>query len=353
MKKGTDAGLRTHPDSDYVHPDKLEFDPENPRFGGLLTGKSQEELQHAIFGEPYYASELVDSLVENGFIDYEPLVVSQKDDRFVVIEGNRRLAAVRHIRANLTQYPNRKSDLDSLPVLIFPSDPDKREESAMRVYLGVHHLLGFREWPPVSKAVFLERQSQNKGGLDQIIKEVRITKQQARRFLVPYRLMREAGLKLPPGDDFWVLAEALQRAGVKSFVQLDVDANTLEVNSFNKRNLVHLLDDLYGSRTTGTTRRDAASRKVKDTRDLSLFAKVISSDKARLHLHSGESLEEAAIYVDTRDQSLKRLATITKELSLLVGKILTRGSKETEDLALQEAVKRLDGAVKGFLRKHA
>src|SRR5580692_11451714 len=83
MKKGIDAGKRTHPDSDYVHPDKLEFDPENPRFGGLLTGKSQEELQLAIFGEPYYASELVDSLLENGFIDYEPLVVARKADKFI------------------------------------------------------------------------------------------------------------------------------------------------------------------------------------------------------------------------------------------------------------------------------
>ncbi len=353
MKKGTQAGRTTHPDSDYVHPDQLEFDPENPRFGGLLSGKSQEELQLAIFGEPYYASELVDSLVENGFIDYEPLVVRRKGNNFIVIEGNRRLAAVRYIRSNLDQYPNRKSDLDSIPVLIFPEAADEREESAMRIYLGLRHLLGFREWPPISKAVFLDRQSKNEGGLDQIIKEVRITKQQARRFLVPYRLMHKASLTLPPGDDFWVLAEALQRAGVKAFIQLDVDATTLEVRSYNKRNLLQLLDDLYGSRTPGSRRRDPANRKVKDTRDLSLFAKVVSSEKARLHLHAGESLEEAGIYVDTREQSLKRLGTITKEMSRLVRKILAHGSKENEALALQEAFKRLDSAVKVFLKKHA
>jgi hypothetical protein len=353
MKKGTQAGRATHPDSDYVHPDQLEFDPENPRFGGLLSGKSQEELQLAIFGEPYYASELVDSLVENGFIDYEPLVVHRKGNNFVVIEGNRRLAAVRHIRSNLAQYPNRKSDLDSIPVLVFPETADQREESAMRIYLGLRHLLGFREWPPISKAVFLDRQSKNEGGIDQIIKEVRITKQHARRFLVPYRLMKEAGLKLPPGDDFWVLAEALQRAGVKAFLQLEVDANTLEVRSYNKRNLLQLLDDLYGSRTPGTGRRDPASRKVKDTRDLSIFSKIISSDKARMSLQAGKSLEEAAIYVDTREQSLKRLATITEEMSLLVHKLAGRSSKETEALTLHEAFKRLESAVKVFIKKHA
>src|SRR5580700_5110964 len=200
MKKETRPDPATHPASDYVHPDKLAFDPENPRFGGLLSGKSQGELQLQIFGEPYYASELVDSLVENGFIDYEPLVVRRKGNIFSVIEGNRRLAAVRYIREHLDQYPERKSDLDSIPVLIFPDARDAQEESAMRVYLGIRHLLGFREWPPVSKAVFLDRQTKSEGGLDQIIKEVRITKQQARRFLIPYRLMRKADLMLPPGD---------------------------------------------------------------------------------------------------------------------------------------------------------
>ena len=337
----------------YVHPDDLEFDPENPRFGGLLSGKNQHELQAAIFGEPYYASELVDSFLENGYGDYEPLIVRRKHNSFVVIEGNRRLAAVRHIRSNLDQYPKRKSDLDAIPVLVFPESEDERQESAMRVYLGIRHLLGFREWPPLSKAVFLDRQSKNEGGLDQIIKEVRITKQQARRFLIPYRLMRTAGLKLPPGDDFWVLAEALQRAGVKAFVQLDVDPNNLEILSYSKQNLLQLLDDLYGNHKAGTNRRDPTTRRVKDTRDLSEYARVISSDKARLHLHRGKSIEEAAIYVDTREQSIRRLVKITEEMSLLVPKLVAGHSKESEAAALQQSFKQLESAVKAFLKKHA
>jgi hypothetical protein len=336
----------------YLPPDQLEFDPENPRFGGLLSDKNQEQLQQAIFGEPYYASELVDSLLENGFIDYEPLVVMRKAGKYVVIEGNRRLAAVKHIRSNLDKFPNRKSDLDLVPVLVFPETPDDRQEAAMRVYLGVRHLLGFREWPPISKAIFLDRESEREGGLDQIIKEVRITKQQARRFLVPYRLLRKADLNLPPGEDFWVLGEALGRTGVKEFLQLDVDPDTLQIRSYRKKNLSQLLDDLYGGRTPGTKRRDTTNRKVKDTRDLSLFAKVLSSEKARAYLHAGKSLQEAAIYVDTREQSLTRLAKLTREMSLLVRKLAVQ-NKSSEATALQDEFKRLEIAVKAFLKKHA
>jgi hypothetical protein len=337
----------------YVSPDELEFDPKNPRFGGLLSHKSQEQLQSAVFGEPYYASELVDSLLENGFIDYEPLIVRRDGRKYIVVEGNRRLAAVRHIRANLDNYPNAKSQLDRIPVLVFPGSTDDVQQNAMRVYLGVRHLLGFREWPPVSKAIFLDRESRNPGGLDRIIKEVGITKQQARRFLVPYRLLKKAQLPLPPGEDFWVLGESLARTGVKGFLQLDVDANTLEVRSFHKQNLSKLMDDLYGQKVSGTSRRDPATRKVKDTRDISLFAKILASDRARAYLHRGKGLREASIYVDTREQSLARLTKITKEMSLLVRKLSARDGKSAEAIALNAAFKRMETAVKAFRKAHA
>ncbi len=93
------------------------------------------------------------SLVENGFIDYEPLVVKRHGKRFTVVEGNRRLAAIREIRANPDRYSERKSDLSSIPV-VFPEKPDDQQKNEMRVYLGVRHLFGFRDWPPLSKAQY-------------------------------------------------------------------------------------------------------------------------------------------------------------------------------------------------------
>jgi len=83
---------------------KLRFDPENPRLGGEATRKNQEQIQKYLEGPPHYALELVGSMVENGFLPYEPLVVRQAGDEFVVIEGNRRLAAVLSILST-TKYP--------------------------------------------------------------------------------------------------------------------------------------------------------------------------------------------------------------------------------------------------------
>ena len=334
-------------DLEYVSPDLMDFDPDNPRFGGQFGTRKPHEIQALLMGEPYFASELVDSLLENGFIDYEPLVVRRNGARYTVVEGNRRLAAIKEIRANLAKYVGRKSDLDRIPVLVFPEKPDAQQQNEMRVYLGVRHLLGIREWPPLSKAQYLERESKA-SSLDQVLKETRLTKSQARRFLVPFRLLNNATVKLPKGDDFWVVGEALQRAGIKKFLQLEIDPDTLQIVTYNKKNLAVLLDDLYGPKAKDGV-RDPAGKVVNDTRDLSRLSKVLASEKATAALRSGKTLDEAEIYVDTRDESVKRLVKVTKELGVLVKKLTPgRGASSAEFAA---AFKEFDSAVKLFISK--
>ena len=353
MKRSQAKVIPEDPKLEYVDPDQLDFNPENPRFGGLATGKTQDELQRYLFGEPYYASELVDSLLENGFIDYEPLVAKRTGKRFTVVEGNRRLAAIREIRSNPDKYEGRKSDLDRIPVLVFPDKPDEQQKNEMRVYLGVRHLLGFREWPPLSKAQFLDLESKSQGGLDQVIKEVRLTKTNVRRFLVPFRLLKDAKVDLPKGgEDFWVLGEALNRAGVKRFLQLDVDSKTLEIKGYDRANLNTLLNYLYGPKKSGSKDREASAKVVRDTRDLSRLAGVLESEKATTKLRSSGSLDEAEILVDTREESIKRLAKVTKEIGAILKK-LGGANKDKETANLAASYKPFEIAVKAFVAKNA
>jgi hypothetical protein len=337
----------------YLSPDQLDFDPNNPRFGGLATGKSPEELQAYLFGEPYYASELVDSLLENGYIDYEPLVVRRNGQRYTVVEGNRRLAAVREIRANPDKYSGRKSDLERIPVLVFPDTPDEQQQNEMRVYLGVRHLLGFREWPPLSKAQFLDQESRAVGDLDRVIKEVRLTKTNVRRFLVPLRLLKHAKLELPSdGEDFWRMGEALNRAGIKKFLQLEVDPKSLEIVSYEKKNLRLLLDYLYGPLKPGTKKRDGGARVVHDTRELSRLSRVLESDDAAATLRNGASLDEAEILVDSREESIKRLAKVTAEIRSILKK-LRASSRHSDTEGLITAFGSFEAAAKKFVSKNA
>jgi hypothetical protein len=332
----------------YVSPDLLDFDPENPRFAGRFSGYSQDRIQTEISEEPYYALELVDSLVENGFIDYEPLVVKRHGDRFTVIEGNRRLAAIHEIRGHPERYAGRKSDLNHIPVLVFPEEPNEQQSNEMRVYLGVRHLFGFRDWPPLSKAQYLDCESAQEGGLDRVLQETQLKKNQARRFLVPFRLLKAAELKIPDSEDFWVLGEALARAGIKKFLQLEIDPKTLAILDFNRRSLNLLLTDLYGPKKGSG--RDPSRKIVFDTRDLSRLASVLSSEKATSALHAGKTIGEAEIYVDTWEQSITRLTKVMKEMRALIQKVL-RHKNGTESEHLRNSFKRFDTAVKDYVKK--
>src|SRR5262245_52751268 len=139
--------IETGPEFRKVATEDVRFDPTNPRLGGD-SSKSQEKLQTLLMGEPHFANLLIDSFVENGFIEYEPLVVRQSGNHFIVIEGNRRLAAVKHILANPAQYPtNIVNALRKVPVLIFHQRADSSHLKDIRTYLGVRHLQGYREWP--------------------------------------------------------------------------------------------------------------------------------------------------------------------------------------------------------------
>jgi hypothetical protein len=303
------APVGHRPTFDYVSPDQLRFDPDNPRFGGLVKNMSEGDIQTHLEGSPHNALELVESFLQNGFIDYEPLVVKregvdeQERSTYKVIEGNRRLAAIRHILATPMLFETEAiKDLHSIPVLIFPELDDLAGLTEMRVYLGVRHLLGFRGWPPLSKAAFLDKFIKSQDDLKHAIQELGVTKSELRRYLVPYRIIAKdkGSRELRKDETFWTFAEALARSGIKEYIALEVNPDTLQVSSFDPKRLANLRTFLYGDKT-----REAA---VRETRQLSSLAKVLGSAKASDKLEKGATLEEAELFVEQKSRMLKKLA---------------------------------------------
>ncbi len=74
---------------------QLRLDPLNPRLPQAYQGRSQELLLECI-AETYSAIEVARSIALHGYFPSEPLIViSQSDDTYVVVEGNRRLVALK------------------------------------------------------------------------------------------------------------------------------------------------------------------------------------------------------------------------------------------------------------------
>jgi hypothetical protein len=134
----------------------LSFDVENPRF---TPEKSPENVSDdAIIG--YLAatadlSELVQSISASGYIDIEPLIVIGRKNKLVVLEGNRRLAALRVLADKKFAALARIA----FPESVVPAALPKKvavyrviDESEARDLIGFKHINGPKAWDAYAKA---------------------------------------------------------------------------------------------------------------------------------------------------------------------------------------------------------
>src|SRR5215213_7171127 len=77
-----------------IRVEDLVLDPKNPRLPENQQGGSQVEI-FKYLNEHDVLDELIDSYISNGFFDNEPLlVVAGPAGSWIVVEGNRRAAAL-------------------------------------------------------------------------------------------------------------------------------------------------------------------------------------------------------------------------------------------------------------------
>ena len=142
-----------------INVSELLFDFENPRLVEFsLTAKSTEAEIIEVLWEAMDVRELALSIAASGFFRHEPLIVSREGGTNVVIEGNRRLAAVKLLlNPTLASELNcdvpaittsEKAALDALPCLI------STRERAWR-YLGFKHVNGPAKWSSYAKSQYI------------------------------------------------------------------------------------------------------------------------------------------------------------------------------------------------------
>ena len=72
---------------------ELHFDSSNPRL--FLENDLPDEELVLILWREFAVDEVALSIANNGYFRHEPLFVARESGRLIVVEGNRRLAAVR------------------------------------------------------------------------------------------------------------------------------------------------------------------------------------------------------------------------------------------------------------------
>lgn len=141
-----------------MKPDKLHFDWKNPRMAEFGISKvTTDNAILKILWDAMDVNELIMSISASGFFPHEPLIVTKEGRRFVVIEGNRRLAAVKILLdPKLRQKEWKisvisqkvKATLQELPITI--SDRQKAWQ-----FLGFKHVNGPAKWTSYAKAKYI------------------------------------------------------------------------------------------------------------------------------------------------------------------------------------------------------
>jgi hypothetical protein len=154
-----------------VDPDLLDFDPANPRFSEVGKPPSDDVETVLALAEIADLSEIVQSISTNGYIDVEPLIVVADGARYTVLEGNRRLAAVKLLRDPQLAADSKiavpsisdtvRRSLDSISVYRVSNPEEARD------YIGFKHINGPHKWDALAKARFASQwyKAERKNGL--------------------------------------------------------------------------------------------------------------------------------------------------------------------------------------------
>ena len=322
----------------------LLLDEENPRFGLQDAGRSQAELLDHIV-QKFGVDDVLSSLSVNGYFEAEPIICRRRPNssKFVVIEGNRRLAAclilVQDQRAanhviRSEQYRSRWATHDNppvnpIPAIVFGADEQQR---AILAYLGVRHIASAKPWDSYAKAAWVARVVEaDELSIQQVAEVIGDRQRTVNRMLEGYYLVDQLTTSghFQPDNSVrkgrgsvtaypfsWVYT-ILGYTSVREFLQLgddDAHKNPLQPHRLEDAGLV--MRSMFGDRSK--TRNGA----IDDSRRLGGLASAFSMpDKVRL-LEQGKTLEEIEFLTQPIEKRLSDgMAIIRDELRDLIGRL--------------------------------
>lgn len=315
----------------YIKTRDLRFDPKNPRFYRLNDASKEEEIIDEMLDEEG-VQDLMLSIGQKGYFEGEPLVVVSKTGRapFIVVEGNRRLAAAKLLNGQIPAPKRRATSISQiqeeaeesdfpveLPCLIYA---DRKE--VLR-YLGYRHITGIKEWDSLSKAKYLsELREQFYDDLSlprqmkALANDIGSRSDYVAQLLTALNLYITAEDKkffnLPIRDsdvEFSYLTTALNYSNICTWLGLDGKGD-VEMQGLRQDNLKKAFSWFFAKNQDGVT-------VIGESRRLAELSAIVTSKNAVKVLENSKSIDEAYLFTDgpqkaletVLEQAIERVAT--------------------------------------------
>jgi hypothetical protein len=281
---------------------QLLLDHQNPRLA-LEDGASQLAILKIMYAQEAL-DELAFSFARNGYFWEEPLVIVPADerDKFVVVEGNRRLAALKLLlssqlrqKIGVADFPRlsdaRARELESVPTVLYATRAD------VVPYLGFRHITGVKTWEPYAKARYvtdLVHARRRIGDIEEGIGDTARTVKKLYQSYVVFTQVRDE-LGLDPKEvraSFSLLEVLLSSQSIKEFLGMPKTLPTGPVASVvpppKLENLRQIVSFVFGDPSRGELRVISDSRQIPQR-----LAPVIADRDAYEYLCRTRDLEGA------------------------------------------------------------
>lgn len=241
----------------------LHFDRQNPRLAeyGILPDTSDQEILKILWDE-MDVMELVQSMCASGFFQHEALIVAEESGKWVVIEGNRRLAALKAIRdTDLAEREGwRIPPVDASTVASLEEVPCLRStRNDAWKYLGFKHVNGPAKWSSYAKAAYIAKVHRDFGvPLAQVASQIGDRHNTVQRLYRGLMVLEQAEkAEVYDRENRWNsrlffshLYTGLDREGIRNFLQLapKEDESPEPVSKDRLKELGELCVWLYGNK---------------------------------------------------------------------------------------------------------
>ena len=287
-------------------PGNISLDWRNPRLAEFgITKKTPLDKIFELMWEAMGLEEIIISITAHGFFKTEPIIITEEEGKKIVIEGNRRLSAVkiilnpdlvkRRLPKNVLEKitPELQKSLQEKPVI----EVESREQAWQ--FIGFKHINGAAKWNSYAKAKYIAQVHNDFNiPLDDIAYQVGDTHNTVLKLYQGIMVIDQAErLKRFDREDitnsrlyFSHLYTALQYSGYKEFLGMtDTDMESTEpISEEYYDNLEILLKWMYGSKSAGF--EPVIRSQNPDLRNLE---KVLQSTEATLALKANPNLDIA------------------------------------------------------------
>lgn len=302
----------------YISSLELCFDRQNPRLVEFGASDFTEDKLINLLWKEMAIDELVMSILAFGFFQHEPLYVMRgQDGKLIVLEGNRRLAAIRSILnpsivsgGKMDKFKEQITDdlrftLEShIPVILL-----QNRQAAWQL-LGFKHVNGPAKWGSYAKAKYIAQVHNNFGIelskiADQIGDANKTVKKLYQGLMVLEQAERQTEFSIDdictPRLYFSHLYTALGYEKFRAYIGVQDDYENQNPVPANKvKQLQDVMLWLYGSKKLGV---DQCVRTQNP--DLRRFVEVLGNELSIAALRSGSSLEVAFDLTIDDDEALR------------------------------------------------